>query len=180
MGNAQIMVAKIIWDTALYWAVPALLYFHDLYRRIVDRPTLIFGLAQMSALNEHIQAFFRDWLALSTSEDADAFIGYYDVDFMSRLHLGLTTDLADAALEQQYRRNIRFLEQLAGQLVSVVLDQVVHTSPDPAAQRQIRAWQADPFLTNLPAIYQQDSQTNPLNSSWITLGRQLAFQEKAE
>jgi flavin-dependent dehydrogenase len=180
MGNAQIMVAKIIWDTALYWAVPGLLYFHNLYRCIVERPALIFGLAHLSALSEHIQAFFRDWLALSTPEDADAFIGYYDVDFMLRLHLGMATSLADAALEQQYQRNIRFLEQLAGQLVSVVLDQVAHTLPDSAAQRQIRAWQGDPFLANLLAIYQQDSQTNPLNSGWITLGRQLAFQEKAE
>jgi len=180
MGNAQIMVSKIIWDTAVYWAIPALLYFHDLYRCIVDKPALIFGLAHLSALSEHIQTFFRDWLALSTSEDADAFIGYYDVDFMLRLHLGLTASLADAALEQQYQRNMRFLEQLAGQLVSVVLDQVAHTLPDPAAQRQIRAWQGDPFLANLLAIYQQDSQPNPLDSRWIMLGHQLAFQEKAE
>jgi flavin-dependent dehydrogenase len=180
MGNAQIMVAKIIWDTAAYWAVPGLLYFHNLYRCIIDRPALILGLARLAALSEHIQSFFRDWLALDKSEHVDAFIGYYDVDFMLRLQLGMTTSLADAALEQQYQRNIRFLEQLAGQLVSVVLDHVAHTLPDPAAQRQIQAWQGDPFLANLLAIYQQDSQTNPLDSSWILLGHQLAFQEKAE
>jgi flavin-dependent dehydrogenase len=180
MGNARIMVAKIIWDTAVYWAAPGLLYFRDLYRHIADRPALLFGLSRLSAVNEHIQAFFRAWLALGPSEEADAFIGYYNVDFMLRLHLGLTTDLTDAALEQQYKRNIRFLEQLGGQLVSVVLDHVAHTLPGPAAQHQIRAWQADPFLADLLAIYQQDSQTNPLDSGWITLGRQLVFQEKAE
>src|SRR5205823_5405191 len=38
MGNAQIMVAKIIWDTAFYWGVFGLLYFHDAFRNIAESP----------------------------------------------------------------------------------------------------------------------------------------------
>ena len=27
MGNAQVMSAKILWDNACYWAIPALIFF---------------------------------------------------------------------------------------------------------------------------------------------------------
>ena len=33
MGNAQVMTAKVAWDNACYWAIPALLFFQRRYRR---------------------------------------------------------------------------------------------------------------------------------------------------
>lgn len=182
MGNAQIMVTKVIWDTAVYWAVPGLLYFQDKIRCITDSPVLIMTLARFSVLSKHVQAFFRAWLTLATTEDSDVFIRYYDFDFMSRLHIGMTTALEDTDLEQQFERNIRFLEQLAGQLVSVVLTHFEQHLQDQGVASQVQAWKDDQFLANLLSIYQQDSQANPLNSGWITLGRQpqAAYQEIAE
>ena len=67
MGNAQIMVAKVIWDTAVYWAVPGLLYFHDKFRHLAESPGIAINLCGSRLLSEHIQAFFREWAAIDRS-----------------------------------------------------------------------------------------------------------------
>src|SRR5439155_5036919 len=64
MGNAQVMVAKVIWDTAVYWAVPGLLYFHDKYRQMIDYPGIVINLARFSVVSDHIKQFFRSWHAI--------------------------------------------------------------------------------------------------------------------
>ena len=176
MGNAQIMTAKVIWDTAVYWAVPGLLYFHDKLRRVADSPSVIIQLARFSVLSEHVQAFFREWLVLAPSGASDAFIKYYDFDFMVRLHIGMTVELPDVELENQFIANVRFLEQLAGQLASVIIETFEHESQDETVQNQVQSWKADPFLAELIALYQQDSHEHPINSGWITLGRQKEYQ----
>jgi flavin-dependent dehydrogenase len=171
MGNAQIMAAKVIWDTAVYWAIPGLLYFHDKIRRLADSPALIMLLARFSALSDHVQKFFREWCVLARADASDVFIKYYDFDFTKRLQIGMTAELPDAALEAQFAANIHFMEQLAGQLVATVTELFAHSS-DKAVQDQIRRWQTDEFLTELVALYQQADLEHPINSGWITLGRQ--------
>jgi len=176
MGNAQIMVAKVIWDTAVYWAVPGLLYFHDKIRRIADSPSVIMQLARFSVLSEHVQAFFREWLALAQPGDADAFIKYYDFDFMAQLHIGMTAELTDEELETRFVENVRFLEQLAGQLASVVIEMFEQGMQNEAAQSQVQIWKTDPFLADLIALYQEKAREHPINGGWITLGRQKEYQ----
>ncbi len=176
MGNAQIMVAKVIWDTAVYWAVPGLLYFHDKIRRIADSPSLITELARFSVLSEHVQAFFRDWLVLARPGASDAFIKYYDFDFMAQLHIGMTAALPDEELDQQFIKNVRFLEQLAGQLASVVIESFEQNQQNEETQKQVHVWKEDEYLRNLIAIYQEDSREHPINGGWITLGRQQEYQ----
>ncbi|HEY1351967.1 MAG TPA: tryptophan 7-halogenase [Ktedonobacteraceae bacterium] len=173
MGNAQVMVAKVIWDTAVYWAIPGLLYFHDKLRRVVDSPGVILQLARFSTLSEHVQAFFRAWLTLAPARASDTFIKYYDFEFMARLHIGMTANLADEDLENQLAANVRLLEQLAGQMASVVMESVASARPDEAAQQQLQHWREDPFLAELIALHEQESREHPLNGGWITLGRPL-------
>lgn len=172
MGNAQVMVAKVIWDTAVYWAIPGLLYFHDKLRRVVESPGVILQLARFSTLSEHVQAFFRDWLALAPAQASDAFVKYYDYDFMARLHIGMTANLPDAELENRLAANVRLLEQLAGQLASVVIESFEPEVHNAGAQQQVQTWRADPFLAELIALYRQEPHEHPLNGGWITLGRQ--------
>src|SRR5581483_7772431 len=87
MGNAQIMVAKVVWDTAVYWALPGLLYFHDKFRTFADSPAVAINLLRFSLLSEHIQAFFRQWLAIAQADASATFVQYYDFDFMAKLHI---------------------------------------------------------------------------------------------
>jgi 2-polyprenyl-6-methoxyphenol hydroxylase-like FAD-dependent oxidoreductase len=169
MDNAQIMSAKVMWDTAVYWAIPGLLYFHDKLRRLADSPAVVTNLARFSLLTDRVQPFFREWYAIAQPDTADAFIRYYDFDFMTNLQVGMTAGLSDDELEIQFAANIYFLEQLAGQLVSVVVEAYTD-SEDEAIQQQIQRWRADPYLNELISAYRQVEATNPINSRWITLG----------
>jgi flavin-dependent dehydrogenase len=171
MGNGQIMAAKVIWDTAVYWAVPGLLYFHDTFRRLGESPNVVTNLARFSVLSDQVQAFFREWYAIAQTGASDTFIRYYDFDFMTQLQIGMTAGLPDAELEIQFATNVCFLEQLAGQLVSTVIEIYTDHLEDEAIFNQVQRWQADPFLAELIALYQRLAKTNPINSSWITLGR---------
>jgi len=172
MGNAQVMVAKIIWDTAIYWAVPGLLYFHDKFLGFGDSPAIAMNLLRFSILSDHVQAFLREWHAIDQPDASNTFIRYYDFDFMARLQVGMTAGLPDTELEIQFAENICFIEQLAGQLVSTVIEAYADRLEDEIIQNQIQRWQADPFLAELVAINQQATETNPINSGWITLGHQ--------
>jgi 2-polyprenyl-6-methoxyphenol hydroxylase-like FAD-dependent oxidoreductase len=172
MGHAQIMVAKVIWDTAVYWAIPGLLYFHDKFLSIAEHPGVAINLLRFSLLSEHIQAFFREWAAIDRSVASNTFIKYYDFDFMARLHIGMTAEIPDAEFESQFVANVRFIEQLAGQLVSTVIEGYADDLEDEAIQSQVKHWQEDTFLGELIALYRQEEERRPMNSGWITLGHQ--------
>ena len=177
MGNAQIMVAKVIWDTAVYWAIPGLLYFHDKFRIFGDTPGIAMNFLRFSILSEHIQKFFRDWLVIARPDMTDVFIKYYDFDFMSKLHVGMTAELPDTKFEDQFAANIRFIERLAGRLVSTVIQTYSDDLADGTVLRQVQDWQDDPFLTDLINLYHQDEKTNPIDSGWITLGHRSREKE---
>src|SRR6185503_14133880 len=90
MDNAQIMVTKIIWDTAFYWGVFGLLYFHDTFRNIADSPSVAANLSRIAQLSNRVQAFFREWHAVDRPIVSDAFVDLYaPLDFMVRLHTGM-------------------------------------------------------------------------------------------
>ncbi|HZR44715.1 MAG TPA: hypothetical protein VFB12_31680, partial [Ktedonobacteraceae bacterium] len=172
MGHAQIMAAKVIWDTAVYWAIPGLLYFHDKFHSISEHPGIALNLLRFSILSEHIQAFFREWSAIDRSVASNTFIKYYDFDFMARLHVGMTAEIPDAEFESQFVANVRFIERLAGQLVSTVIESYADDLEDETAQNQVKHWQEDAFLGELIACYRQEEEQSPINSGWITLGHQ--------
>jgi hypothetical protein len=103
---------------------------------------------------------------------SDLFISYYDFDFMARLHIGMTAGLPDAEFETQFAANVDFLEQLAGQLVSTVIEECAEQPAREDLCEQIQRWQADPFLAELIACYRRVEATNPIDSGWVTLGQQ--------
>jgi flavin-dependent dehydrogenase len=170
MDNAQVMVAKIIWDTAVYWAVPGLLYFHDKFRSVMDSPGVLANLARFAALNDRVQRFFREWHAIGQPDGSDAFLRYYDFDFMEKLQMGMIAGLSDAELEVQLVANVRFIEQLTGQLISKVINAFADHPEDEVIRSQIQSWQTDQFLEELIALYQRVSQEHPIDDGWITLG----------
>jgi 2-polyprenyl-6-methoxyphenol hydroxylase-like FAD-dependent oxidoreductase len=179
MDNPQIMATKVIWDTAVYWAVLGLLYFHDKIRRLGESPGVVVNLARFSVLSTNVQSFFREWHSIAQTDARATFIRYYDFDFMTRLQIGMTAGLPDAELEAQFAANVRFLEQLAGQLISTVIALYADRPLDEAHSSQIHAWQTNTALVELMNIYQEDEKVNPIgNAGWITLGYQS--QERQE
>ncbi|MFF4214141.1 NAD(P)/FAD-dependent oxidoreductase [Streptomyces sp. NPDC001796] len=170
MGNARVMLAKVIWDTAVYWAVPGLLYFHDVLRHLADRPDVVEGLARFSTASREVQRFFREWGAVDDEpRDQAPFVRFYDFDFMRRLHIGMTADLADADLSTQFAANIRFIEHLSGQLVATVLEEFEAESWNPAKREQAQRWRADRALMSLVEVHLRERESTPLSDQWIRL-----------
>jgi hypothetical protein len=125
---------------------------------------------RFTLLSEHIQAFFREWHAIDHSVASNIFMRYYDYDFMAKLHVGMTAEIPDDEFESQFIANIRFIEQLAGQLVSTVIESYADDLADEAIRSQVERWQADTFLGELIALYREEEEKSPMNSGWITLG----------
>jgi flavin-dependent dehydrogenase len=178
MDNAQIMVTKIIWDTAFYWGVFGLLYFHDTFRNIADNPGVAANLSRIALLSNRVQAFYREWHALDQPITSDAFVDLYSpLDFMVQLHTGMAAELSPAELETQFAANVRLFERLAGQIMSTVIE--THAdSTDEATRQQLQRWQSEPYIVELLALYQRESFVHPITSSWIMLGMQERERQK--
>jgi 2-polyprenyl-6-methoxyphenol hydroxylase-like FAD-dependent oxidoreductase len=173
MGNAQVMVTKTIWDTAIYWGILGLLYFHDKFRRLIDSPEVTANLLRFSSLSNRVQAFFREWHAIDQPAVSDTFVDLYSpLDFMVKLHTGLAAGLRDPELEVQFAANIRLFERLAGQIVSEVIVAYADHTENEAIQSQLQRWQTEPLLAELIALCHQESASNPIDSNWIALAHQ--------
>jgi len=179
MDNAQIMITKIIWDTAFYWGVFGLLYFHDAFRTIADNPGVATSLGRIAVLSNRIQQFFREWHAIDQPDISDAFVDLFGpLEFMQRLHIGMAAGLNPAQLDAQFADNARFFERLAGQVISIVIEAQADRPEHPDAMRQLQRWQTDPYVADLIARFRRESKTHPINSNWIALKYQLREQQE--
>lgn len=153
MGSARAMTAKIVWDTAAYWAVPGLLYFQDHLRLVSEFPQMLTAMARFSWVNEHAQRLFREWALLELEPPAPRpiFASLYDYDFMPGLHAGMTTPLAGMELAAQLRENVDLIENLTGQLAHVLISECEALGG--AAADQAQAWAADPQIAELRERY---------------------------
>ncbi|WP_327138857.1 NAD(P)/FAD-dependent oxidoreductase [Nocardia sp. NBC_01327] len=166
MGNARVMSAKVIWDTGVYWAVPSLLYYHDQFRQLADRPRLVAQLARMSAITDPVQRFFRQWYEVEPRTHADGMITYYDFDFMTRFHEGLSAGLSDAELGDRLAANFDELERIAGELVSAVMAEG-DAAVDVRRREQAVRWRADKALMRLVEVYEAHG---GCGEAWVTAG----------
>jgi hypothetical protein len=174
------MLSKVIWDTAVYWAVPGLLYFHDKWRHLTDLPEVLTHLARFSGTSKVVQRFLREWAASDTEHrDQAPFVRFYDFDFMPRLHVGMTAALDDTELQEQFEANIRFIDQLSGQMVATVLAEFDAEPDNLAKQQQAQKWRADDVLMSLVAVYEAERQANPVSDDWITF-RPTAYADTGE
>lgn len=172
MGNPQVMVAKVIWDTIMYWSVPGLLFFHDKFPRLGDSPYALANLFRAWKIHTRVQQFAREWHAVDDRPAEGVFADPYTLlPFIVDLHEGMAAGLSDDRLDEQFTKNVALMEQVAGQLVATVIDEL-QQSPELSAGPQIEAWLADPLLAELRSRYLQNRESNPFDSAWITLGRQ--------
>lgn len=167
MGNARVMLAKVVWDTAVYWAVVGLLYFQDAIKDLIDQPAVISSLARFSSLSLHVQNFFREWAAIDPGTYRDGFVRFYDFDFMPTLHKGMTEIPRGQTLASQFEANVRTIEQLTGQMVDTVITEL-HDSTDPRVRTQIAAWRANGALLGTVDVHRSDGATTTLSDLWIT------------
>ena len=71
-GNPRIMALKFVWDYAIYWGFPALLYFNGKLTDVGFIQSLTKGIEDMRDMNLKMQTFFRDWHQADPEIHADA------------------------------------------------------------------------------------------------------------
>jgi len=120
-GNPRIMSLKYVWDYALYWSFPALLYFNGKLTDPRFFSELTDGIETLRELNQQMQKFFRDWKALEADGPAEAvFVNQNDIALLKQLNGELRDRLDDKALRQRFRRNVHSLQEVAGEITSRV------------------------------------------------------------
>lgn len=170
MGNPQVMSSKVIWDTAFYWGVFGLLFFNDKFKSAATTPSIASNLTRLTAVSNRVQQFFREWCAIDDSTLDPQFIDLYaPLNFMVRLHAGMDDDLTATEFEARFTENTRLFGQLAGQLINKVISAFAERTDDDAVVATIQAWQRDPLISDLLAIYRADRHRAPTSSGWITM-----------
>ena len=158
MGNAQVMTAKVAWDNACYWAIPALLFFQQRYRRPEFIASIDTLMRTFFVLHARMQAFLRAWnLADEGCSYSHSTASLLDVDFLRTWQASLADPpMDDDALRDRLRSNFALLEKFARTWQSIASEQhpslarFVSASADPAEQ-QLEIGALRMSLPRLPA-----------------------------
>ncbi|MEC3957768.1 tryptophan 7-halogenase [Nocardia sp. CDC153] len=170
MGSARIMSSKVVWDTAFYWGVFGLLFFHDKFRTISANPSVAANLGRLTQISNRMQQFFTEWQTIDGPPLDPQYIDtHVPLNFMDRLHRGMADDLTPAEFETRFSANTRLFAQLAGQLISTVIEAHADNYTDEVVDR-IQQWRRDPLITDFLSIYRKDRHKNPTSPLWITMG----------
>jgi len=114
MGNAQVMVSKIVWDYAAYWTNIALLFFRN---KLTDYDFMTSNLPlwqPMLDLNRTMQRFFRTWSELEQTRWKPKYIDLQAIPFLYEyLHRNLAVERTDADLRKVMEKHARLLDDLS-------------------------------------------------------------------
>ncbi|HEX2909320.1 MAG TPA: tryptophan 7-halogenase [Chloroflexia bacterium] len=120
-GNAQVMMAKLIWDGAIYWGFPALLYCQNRWTDLNFMRSVMSDIRRCSNLQTLMQQFFHDWHEYGGDERdwGDLFVKYQDIDFLKNMIHDLARDFSDPAqLKSHFHQNVDLLEDLADAIIT--------------------------------------------------------------
>jgi flavin-dependent dehydrogenase len=115
MGNAQVMMAKVAWDNACYWAIPALLFF----QRRLRQPEFIASIEPMMrrffVLHARMQTFFREWdLADTGTAYSGSGFSLFDLRILGEMQASLgDPPIDDEPLRARLEANFGLLEAMA-------------------------------------------------------------------
>ena len=120
-GNPRIMALKFVWDYAIYWGFPALLYFNDKLTDVSFIQSLSKGIQEMRDMNLQMQEFFRAWYEIEKTGHADAaFVDQNEIDVMTRMNRELKEMLPDADLRKRFFGNVEICKNLMAEMMQRV------------------------------------------------------------
>ena len=125
-GNPRIMALKFVWDYAVYWGFPALLYFNHKLTDVGFIQSLSKGVEEIRDMNLKMQQFFRDWYEADPTVSADAaFVDQSEIELMTRLNAELREKLDDGTLKARFNTNVDLIRDLMYEIT----DRVQRTQP---------------------------------------------------
>jgi hypothetical protein len=134
MGKTQIMTAKILWDWAIYWAVPALMFTNKAFTDLQMLKKLFVAQNSLGQrfrnLHNQVQQLFLDWAPYDNEIFTDKYIDPVDLSYMLEFQTNIPKQHEGDALLTQISTNMEILEQVAVELFRRVSTQVKGASPD--------------------------------------------------
>ena len=120
-GNPRIMALKFVWDYAVYWGFPALLYFRGKLTDVGFIQSLSRGIEEIRDMNLKMQQFFRDWYEADPHVNANAaFVDQSEIEIMTRLNAELCENIDDASLKTRFYENVELIRDLMYEVTSRV------------------------------------------------------------
>lgn len=120
-GNPRIMGLKFVWDYAVYWGFPALLYFNEKLTDLGFVQSLSHGIEEIREMNIRMQQFFREWYEADPTVNATAvFVDQNQVELMTRLNAELRESLDDASLRHRFNENVGLIRDLMFEIMARV------------------------------------------------------------
>jgi flavin-dependent dehydrogenase len=120
MGNAQVMIAKVAWDNACYWAITALLYFQRRYRQPEFIASIENVMRRFFVLHARMQQFLKAWNDIDARDYGAGFASVVTAEWLRRLQAELGGPrLGDDALRARLHTNFALLEQFARALQAI-------------------------------------------------------------
>ena len=133
MGNTQIMLSKIVWDWAIYWSVPCLLFTNNAFTDLKIIKQLFASPKSLGqkfrTLHERMQQLFLDWLPHENEIFEGRYLDPVDMNFMLKFQHGIVDQHGDKLLVQ-IAENIAILEKIAAELYRHISNQVKGTPMD--------------------------------------------------
>lgn len=121
MGNPRVMLAKIIWDWAIYWGVNAFLFFNS--NKSFDWHWLSSVQQEMirfNRINNSMQSLFKYWNKIDKPDIHGCMFSLLDLEFLYKLHTGLVAELSEEQARRQLAENIQVLEIISKEYLQYV------------------------------------------------------------
>ena len=120
-GNPRIMALKFVWDYAVYWGFPALLYFNEKLTDVSFIQSQAKGVEEIRDMNLKMQEFFRSWFEADPAVNAEAaFVDQSQIEIMTRLNAELKEKLDDVGLKNRFQDNVSLIRDLMHEIVERV------------------------------------------------------------
>ena len=134
MGNTQIMVIKIFWDWATYWAVPTHLFANKALVNLKILKELFAGQNSLGRkfgrLHKIMQDLFLEWLPFEKQIFSNRYIDPFDLSVLRKFQEEIEVQQEPAELIMQIEKNMEILEHMAVAIFRLVSAEVNGTSLD--------------------------------------------------
>ncbi|MBK7375803.1 MAG: FAD-dependent monooxygenase [Ferruginibacter sp.] len=134
MGNTQIMVIKIFWDWATYWAIPSHLFANKAFTNLRILKELFVAPDSLGRkfgrLNKIMQDLFLEWLPFENRVFSNRYIDPFDLAVLRKFQEEIEVQRNPGEMVTQIEKNMNILEQLAVAIFRFISTEVNGTAPD--------------------------------------------------
>jgi flavin-dependent dehydrogenase len=133
-GKTQVMLMKIIWDWATYWAIPNVMFMNGGYTNISilkQFSSVSDGIGRkFSKLNDQMQKLFQAWSAREIGQFEDRCLNVFDLKCLHQFQMELNLTHKPEDLINKIRSNLQILEQIAGEIFRMASARINGTPED--------------------------------------------------